>query len=74
MSDIPSFPYALLREERSIQSIANLTRSDGEEFLKLAAEIPVKPIFKTYRLSDANRALSDLKEGKLSGTAVLIPS
>jgi len=73
MSDIPSFPYALLWEERSIQSVANLTRKDGEEFLKLAAEIPIKPIYQTYPLSEANRALSDLKKGKLSGTAVLIP-
>ncbi len=72
MSDIPSFPYADLWEERSIRSVANLTRRDGEELLPLAAEVGVKPHVTTYGLGDANRALEDLREGRLEGSAVLI--
>jgi len=73
MSDIPSFPYRLLWEERSIKSIANLTRRDGEEFLALAPEVPIRTETRPYPLEDANQALDDLREGRLSGAAVLIP-
>jgi alcohol dehydrogenase, propanol-preferring len=71
MSDIPSFPYADLWQERSIQSIANLTRKDGEEFLPLAATIPVVTEVHTYPLEQANTALADLREGRFTGAAVL---
>jgi propanol-preferring alcohol dehydrogenase len=73
MSDIPSFPYADLWEERSIRSVANLTRRDGEELLPLAAELGVKPQVTTYELAAANRALDDLREGRLEGSGVLVP-
>jgi propanol-preferring alcohol dehydrogenase len=73
MSDIPSFPYAELWGERSICSVANLTRHDGEEFLPLAAEIPVATEVHTYALADANKALDDLREGRFSGAAVIVP-
>ena len=73
MSDIPSFPYRLLWEERAIRSVANLTRHDAREFLALAAEIPLNTHVQAYRLVDANRALSDLRSGRLSGAAVLVP-
>lgn len=73
MSDIPSFPYRLLWEERRLSSVANLTRRDGEEFLALAAEVPVRTETRAYPLEEANRALEDLREGRLSGAAVLIP-
>ena len=71
MSDIPSFPYRLLWEERVIRSVANLTRRDGEEFLALAAQVPVRTETKTYPLSRANEALRDLREGRVHGAAVL---
>jgi propanol-preferring alcohol dehydrogenase len=74
MSDIPSFPYALLWEERSVRSVANLTRQDGNEFLALAPQIPVKTVTKAYPLVNANEALADLRSGKTSGAAVLVPS
>ncbi len=73
MSDIPSFPYRLLWEERSIRSVANLTRNDAREFLALAGEIPLSTHVKAYSLTDANQALSDLRSGHLSGAAVLVP-
>jgi len=73
MSDIPSFPYRLLWEERAIRSVANLTRRDAREFLALAAEIPLSTHVHDYPLTDANRALSDLRFGHLSGAAVLVP-
>ena len=73
MSDIPSFPYRLLWEERTIRSVANLTRHDAREFLELAAEIPLNTHVQSYPLADANRALSDLRLGRLSGAAVLVP-
>ncbi len=73
MSDIPSFPYRLLWEERIIRSVANLTRRDAEEFLTLAADIPLRTHIQTYPLEDANRALDDLRAGRLSGAAVLLP-
>jgi len=73
MSDIPSFPYRLLWEERSVTSVANLTRRDGEEFLALAPEVPIRTETHAYPLNQANQALDDLREGRLSGAAVLIP-
>jgi len=72
MSDIPSFPYALLWEERVIASVANLTRRDAQEFLALAPTIPVKADVTPYRLSEANRALEDLRRGAFTGAAVLV--
>ena len=72
MSDIPSFPYSLLWQERSLTSVANLTRADGEEFLALAAAIPVHTEVTTYALEDANQALADLRLGKFTGAAVLL--
>ncbi len=72
MSDIPSFPYELLWGERVVRSVANLTRLDGEEFLELAPRVPVETEVTRYALDDANRALSDLREGNFSGAAVLM--
>ncbi|MGE0119532.1 MAG: zinc-dependent alcohol dehydrogenase family protein [Dongiaceae bacterium] len=74
MSDIPRFPYAILWQEREIVSVANLTRRDGEEFLALAPGIPVRTTVETYPLADANRALADLREGRVKGAAVLVPA
>ena len=71
MSDIPSFPYELLWEERQIRSVANLTRRDGEEFLELAPRVPVKTEVHTYPLGEANAALDDLAHGRFQGAAVL---
>ena len=71
MTDIPSFPYYLLWEERVIRSVANLTRQDGEEFLEIAPQVPVKTAVTPYPLEDANQALDDLRSGKLDGAAVL---
>jgi propanol-preferring alcohol dehydrogenase len=71
MSDIPSFPYDILWEERSLRSVANLTRRDGEELLPLAAEIPIRTTTTVYPLAEANRALADLRDGRLQGAAVL---
>jgi propanol-preferring alcohol dehydrogenase len=73
MSDIPSFPYRLLWEERVLRSVANLTRQDGHEFMKVAAEVPIRTHVHAYPLADANRALDDLRDGRLSGAAVLVP-
>lgn len=73
MSDIPSFPYADLWGERQIRSIANLTRRDGEEFLPLAAELPIRTEVKVYSLAAANEALDDLRAGRFTGAAVVIP-
>jgi propanol-preferring alcohol dehydrogenase len=73
MSDIPSFPYALLWEERVIRSVANLTRHDAEEFLALAPEAGIVTSTKPYPLAEANQALRDLREGRLEGAAVLVP-
>ena len=73
MSDIPSFPYRLLWEERIIRSVANLTREDARLFLAIAATVPLEMHVRTYALSDANEALADLRHGRLSGAAVLIP-
>jgi propanol-preferring alcohol dehydrogenase len=71
MSDIPSFPYELLWGERVVRSVANLTRRDGEEFLALAARVPVRTQVTTYPLADAKQALDDLRSGALSGSAVI---
>ncbi len=73
MSDIPSFPYALLWEERQVMSVANLTRQDAREFLALAPRAGIKCEVTRYPLACANDALSDLREGRLQGAAVLIP-
>jgi propanol-preferring alcohol dehydrogenase len=73
MSDIPSFPYVDLWGERSICSVANLTRRDGEEFLALAPRVPVKTITETFPLAQANAALDCLRTGKVRGAAVLVP-
>jgi alcohol dehydrogenase, propanol-preferring len=72
MTDIPSFPYEILWEERSICSVANLTRRDGEEFLALAPKIPVRTEVQTFRLAEANEALARLRSGKIQGAAVLM--
>ena len=72
MSEIPSFPYKLLWEERMIRSVANLTRKDGEEFFKLVPEVPIKTEIQPYPLSHANNALDDLRSGKVHGAAVLV--
>ena len=71
MSDIPSFPYKILWEERSIESVANLTRKDGTEFLELAPKVPVESNVTVYPLEKANEALQDLREGNFEGSAVL---
>src|SRR5713101_232683 len=71
MSDIPSFPYVDLWNERVICSVANLTRRDGEEFLKIAARVPVKTKVETFSLEEANTALEKFRAGKLDGNAVL---
>ena len=73
MSDIPSFPYCILWEERSICSVANLTRRDGEEFLALAPKIPLRTETEMFPLAGANEALHRLRAGKIHGAAVLIP-
>jgi propanol-preferring alcohol dehydrogenase len=73
MSDIPSFPYELLWEERMIRSVANLTRADGEEFLALAPQVPVRTTVTTYPLESANEALADLRAGRFTGAAVVLP-
>ncbi|MFZ1910387.1 MAG: alcohol dehydrogenase, partial [Burkholderiales bacterium] len=73
MSDIPSFPYALLWGERRVQSVANLTRADGEAFMRVAAATPLRAATKIYPLAQANEALADLRGGALEGAAVLVP-
>lgn len=73
MSDIPSFPYSSLWEERAIRSVANLTRRDGAEFLALAPQVPVKTRVSTYPLERAGEALADLRAGRFTGAAVIVP-
>jgi propanol-preferring alcohol dehydrogenase len=73
MSDIPRFPYRILWEERIVRSVANLTRRDAAEFFELAPRVPIKTSVVEYGLGDANRALDDFREGRLSGAAVLVP-
>jgi alcohol dehydrogenase, propanol-preferring len=73
MTDVPAFPYRLLWGERVLRSVANLTRQDAREFLALAPQIPVQTRVTPYPLREANRALDDLRSGRLSGAAVLVP-
>jgi alcohol dehydrogenase, propanol-preferring len=73
MSDIPSLPYELLWGERTLRSVANLTRADGEEFLGLAPRVPVRTQVETHPLDQANEALDRLREGRVRGAAVLVP-
>ena len=72
MSDIPAFPYAILWGERSVLSVANLTRRDAQEFLALAPQVPVRTSIETMPLAQANEALTKLREGRLRGAAVLV--
>ena len=73
MSDIPAFPYRDLWHERTLCSVANLTRRDGEEFLQLAPTIPIRTETQAFRLEEANEALARLRDGRLQGAAVLVP-
>jgi propanol-preferring alcohol dehydrogenase len=73
MSDIPSFPYELLWGERTLRSVANLTRRDGEELLELAPRVPIETAVTTYPLEAANEALADLRAGRFLGAAVVVP-
>ena len=73
MSDIPSFPYRLLWQERQLVSVANLTRKDGHEFLGIAPRAGIKMQITRYPLAQANTALNDLRAGHFEGAAVLIP-
>src|SRR5207249_725828 len=74
ISDIPAFPYEMLWEERTICSVANLTRRDGEEFFAIAPRVPVRTTGETFPLADANDALDRLRQGKIRGAAVLVPA
>jgi alcohol dehydrogenase, propanol-preferring len=74
MSDIPAFPYALLWGERTVRSVANLTRADGAALLALAPQVPLRPEVVRYPLARANEALADVRGGRLRGAAVLVPS
>jgi propanol-preferring alcohol dehydrogenase len=73
MSDIPSFPYEDLWHERTIRSVANLTRRDGHEFLSIAPKVPIRTSVTSYPLERAEAALADLREGRFEGTAVIVP-
>lgn len=73
MSDIPSFPYEILWGERTVCSVANLTRRDGIEFMQLAATIPIQTEVEPFPLSQANEALDSLRAGRVHGAAVLVP-
>ena len=73
MTDIPSFPYADLWQERAIRSVANLTRQDGHELLELAPKVPIRTTVTTYGLEQTEQALDDLRAGRFEGTAVVIP-
>jgi propanol-preferring alcohol dehydrogenase len=73
MSDIPAFPYQSLWNERSICSVANLTRRDGKEFFLLAPRVPVRTTVLTFPMEQANEALARLRGGKIKGAAVLMP-
>jgi propanol-preferring alcohol dehydrogenase len=73
MSDIPSFPYELLWEERSVRSVANLTRDDGREFLALAPRVPVRTVVEELPLAQANEGLERLRSGRVRGSLVLVP-
>jgi propanol-preferring alcohol dehydrogenase len=74
MTDIPSFAYQLLWEERVVRSVANLTRNDARAFMAMAATVPIRTHVHSYELADANQALADLREGRLTGAAVLRPA
>jgi propanol-preferring alcohol dehydrogenase len=71
MSDIPSFPYAILWGERVVRSVANLTRQDGLDFLQLAPQIPIATSVQSFQLEQANAALQALRQGEIRGAAVL---
>lgn len=73
MSDIPSFPYEILWGERTICSVANLTRRDGEEFLRIAATMSIQTEVESFPLSQANDALGALRSGRVHGAVVLVP-
>ena len=73
MSDIPSFPYELLWGERSVRSVANLTRRDGDEFLRIAGEARLRVEVQRFPLEEANAALEALRKGRVRGAAVLVP-
>jgi propanol-preferring alcohol dehydrogenase len=73
MSDVPAFPYALLWGERTVCSVANLTRQDGEELLALAPRVPLRTEVETFRLEEADEALARLRSGRIRGAAVLVP-
>ena len=73
MSDIPAFPYRLLWEERSVLSIANLTRADGQDFMRVAARVRLRPAVERFELERANEALARVRDGQLRGAAVLVP-
>jgi propanol-preferring alcohol dehydrogenase len=73
MSDIPAFPYDILWGERTLRSVANLTRRDGDEFFRIAPRVPVRTTVETFPLSAANEALARLREGCITGAAVLLP-
>lgn len=71
MSNIPSFPYQILWEERVLRSVANLTRRDGEEFLEIASQVPIQTEVAAFELAQANEALDALRTGKIKGAAVI---
>jgi propanol-preferring alcohol dehydrogenase len=71
MTDIPAFEYELLWGERILRSVANLTRRDGEEFLALAPQVPVRTVVEVFPLEQANEALESMRSGRLRGSAVL---
>jgi propanol-preferring alcohol dehydrogenase len=71
MSDIPAFPYSILWEERTIRSVANLTRADAVEFLALAPRVPVRTKVEVFPLEAVNEALSRLRDGRITGSAVI---
>ena len=73
MSDIPAFPYDILWGERVVRSVANLTRSDGEEFFRIAAEVPLRISAEPLPLTDANQGLAQLRDGRVRGAVVLVP-
>jgi propanol-preferring alcohol dehydrogenase len=73
MSEIPAFPYDILWGERTVRSVANLTRADGEAFLALAPRVPVRTHVQAFPLAQANEALDALRAGRVTGAAVLRP-
>jgi len=73
MSDIPSFPYDILWREKTVKSVANLTKADGEEFLRFCGAHKIETTVVRYTLREANQALADLRDGRLTGAAVLVP-